>query len=182
MRNVTWIIPFVLLSCAVKQPINEDQPHSSDASPSLWVSLQAKNLSEDMSVLSTRNDETVLLIYAVTSQDTTLILNQQHTYTQRNELAHHVIRDTSKYRSPWLVVLIELDSDRDSSEIEPIVTKNLKSLSSLLMNEEYNALSKLLGIDDLLGTQRVDSTRNSLIIKGIHRADLYEYELKRFMR
>ena len=148
----------------------------------LNVILFANDLSEDMSILSSGNDEIVLLIYSIMNGDTSLILSADKTIPSRKFAVSLRPRlDTSFFYTPWIVVLLEVDTDRTSIELEPLVTPNLERLTSLHHEQAYNALSQILGDDDLLAIQPLDSSEQWITMKGILRADMYAYKLQRYL-
>lgn len=133
-----------------------------------------------MSVLSTRDDEIILLVYDISTSDTSLVMSVEHTFTSRLEKIIHPVNGADTLLKDWLIVLIEMDSDRQANQMEKFVTPNLKLLTKYFHSNSYSNISTILGSDDLLGIQQFPSNQDSITLSGVHRADMYEYVLTRF--
>ena len=81
----------------------------------------------------------------------------------------------------WVLVLVEVDSERNLEEIEPIVRVYLKDLWATYQTKQHNDLNKYLGDEDLLGIQRIsvlsldNQSVKKLVFKGVHLFDTYQY-------
>jgi hypothetical protein len=119
---------------------------------SLKIQIEAVNLSEDMSTLSSKNDELLLILYdfSDTSKLYNPILSEFFILdtVRRTEEIHFFYSDV---QHDVLLFLIEQDTDRSPDQIELIVRKNFKQIMSLYRNRDLIPLQKIIGDDDIMG-------------------------------
>lgn len=141
------------------------------------LTVSSMDLSEDMSLSSTKNDELLLLIYKV--ENDSAVLNEL-TYdtafvfdkNQRVMQLEWQGQENSKY----LYFLLELDSDKTSVQLDPILRVYYKEVLAAFNKRDYTGIEKYLGDEDVL-------VANYFTIpyqeehKGVYKADKYHYTL-----
>ncbi|MTI40859.1 hypothetical protein [Fulvivirga lutimaris] len=149
---------------------------------SISITISAINLSEDLSVISTKNDELFILIYEL--KDTIAlgepVLQKQFNVDKSNpsRLIHwnNFSRSTAK---KYLLILVERDSDISTEQIEPVLRVYHKEISDAFRQKNYSEIEKYLGDDDVLGFYEFsvkELSNNSFIkFKGTYKMDRYEY-------
>jgi hypothetical protein len=147
--------------------------------------LIAFDLTEDVSLVSTKNDELVLLVYCDTpdKEYPDLIYQDYFVIDSLKSTKEFVLYD-SLIRNPILTfVLIEIDTRKTLSQIEPVVRLNLSAISKAMKTGDSKVLLNLLGDDDLIGMERIQAfdlkDKSKLIyFKGIHIFDSFNYRLE----
>ncbi|HEX5171430.1 MAG TPA: hypothetical protein VFW11_19770 [Cyclobacteriaceae bacterium] len=151
-------------------------------SDSLRVTINGQNLSEDMSTLSSRNDEVLLLIY---SYDDTIKLKQPLL------LSYFVLDSANRKKmmtlaapepaGDLLLVLAELDTDRNPEQVERLIRKNFRAITACIEKRDLISLKNYIGDDDILGTkviQEKDFARGILFaFQGRYKLDKYLYKI-----
>lgn len=184
---ITCLLIFTVLSCKVER--NSDRKLLSTAllkrGDTINVIVEGVNLSEDMSIFSTQNDELFIFIY---------------NYRFSSQLASplfvdSVILDTANLvnKSHWILnedldegdlifFLIESDSERPIGQIDTLIRQHHAELIKHFETLEYSALETYLGDDDLLGVEIFSSYKligtHTFNISGVHRMDKYEYIIR----
>ncbi|MCU0355632.1 MAG: hypothetical protein MUD08_18135 [Cytophagales bacterium] len=186
--KLIWVcLVFLFPACRSSQlpashPIAEPAPSSVKGA---WqLTLAADDLTEDVSRVSSGNDEILLLVYTVHDS-----LAQPEPMIRRLVVldnAHRTIRDSlptpvSPLVREWVLVLLEMDSERNLKEIEPIVRVYLKEVFAAYQTKQQSGLNKYLGDEDLLGIQRIsvlspeNQSVKKFVFKGVHLFDTYQY-------
>ena len=183
--NFAVIVTIMMLSipgCKIFQrtqvPSIVDQvPHNNNT---LTCTIEAINLSEDMSIVSSKNDEIFFFIYS--NLDSTY--HQESTFSYNGVFDHQHLKqsfqiDTNRITNAT-VVIIEEDSGRPASTIDSIVSKNIQSLTAYYLETDYTKTRQILGDDDILYIQHFDTIDSSttFTLKQIHKMDKYEYNIK----
>lgn len=189
IKNILYtIIIFQLLtfSCISSWPHptvkNNSENHSPQIHPNITeLTIQSTNLSEDMSSISSKNDEIQIFIYdysdtnhlGPTIYKQAILFDSIHS----NFTFSDVIQ--KPYPSQGILFLMEEDSGRGLLETDSLLRKNFKEIIPLWNNHELVKLEKYLGDDDILGYKiiprfNLDSIIN-IPINGILRADRYSY-------
>jgi hypothetical protein len=156
---------------------------------SLLLSLNGINLSEDMSTLSSKNDEVLVLLY---SFDDTLTLEDPL-------FSEYLILDSSNRKKQMpvfvsdrtenvLLIMAELDTDRSPEQVEKLIRKNFKGIMSCLDKRDLIALQQYVGDDDIIGIRILRSKeladKTTFSFQGRYKLDkfLYRIEIKRLTR
>ena len=137
------------------------------------LTINAINLSEDMSRLSTKNDEVFLFIYdySDTSELSTPLVSKKLIFDESHRIQSLGIQKIKKR----ILFFIEEDSFRNSEQIEPIVRIYFKEI---MKADGYQELKKYLGDDDLLGFQILESDTKEFNFAGMSSLDKFEYQFK----
>lgn len=153
--------------------------------PQLWsqttdtftITVNGVNLSEDMSTLSSRNDELLLLIYdySDTSSLSTPILSH---FAVLDSIQRTVTVPFSAPadNNPVLLFLIEQDTERKPEVLEPIIRQNATTIISLFRKRDRITLQKLIGDDDVMGYRILPNLSDiTFSINGRYKLDKYSY-------
>ena len=134
------------------------------------LKITALNLSEDMSRLSTKNDEVFVFIYdySDTNELKAPLVSTKLIFDKDNLTYSIFLPKTEKS----ILFFIEEDSFRNNEQIEPVVRVYFKEIRKC---NGYNELKKYLGEDDLLGVKIFDSNTSSFSLSGTSSLDKYEY-------
>jgi hypothetical protein len=145
---------------------------------SLKIQIEAINLSEDMSTLSSKNDELLLILYDYSDTSRLyhpilsefFILDTVH----RTEEIHFFHSDV---QHDVLLFIIEQDTDRSPDQIELIVRKNFKQIMSLYRSRDLIPLQKIIGDDDIMGIKLLNglTTKTKFSFNGRYKLDKYSY-------
>jgi hypothetical protein len=148
-------------------------------------SLLALDLTEDVSRISTKNDELVILLYRDTlSQECPDLIYQDYFIIDSLKTKKSfVLYDSLKYNSNLTFVFIEVDTKKSLTQIETLVGINLEDISKAQLSGNSKFLSQLLGDDDLIGIKKIstsDLKNKSVVVdfKGIRLFDPYHYQLE----
>jgi len=147
------------------------------------LEIAAKDLSEDVSVMSSKNDELLILIYELSGEDS--ILNAPVFVSQ-------FILDTSDRvekidklsftKNRYQIFLIELDDDRTVEQIDPVIRIYNNEILRLFKDKKYNLLQTYFGNNDLLGYAELNFHEKDKPIeiecKGRLNLDSYYYTMK----
>lgn len=174
-----------LLSCKTLPPIS-DPVKQNDFSDSLWsIKIVGLNLSEDFSLLSTKNDELLLFIYpfeidSINLQPPDLI--SRFTFDSLNKV--HIYEGYPRKSLPEtaLFLLIEQDTGTSPDCIDSVYRRHHSEINRLFHKRDALSLEKFLGDDDILALKIIpafNTTGNiQFYISGIFRADKYHYEVQ----
>lgn len=146
--------------------------------------LKAIDLTEDVSRLSTKNDELIILTYAydIAYLNPRLVFQDYFKMDSLNQIQKFMLpMDLMRY-SKVVFMLIELDSNKSLEETESIVTPKLEYIIDADKNREFKKIRKIIGDDDLIGVQEFSPTdlkRKGILLNfaGMHLFDSYKYEL-----
>lgn len=141
------------------------------------LTVSSTDLSEDMSLSSTKNDELLLLIYKVENDsavlkelvyDTAFVFDKDHKVIQLEWLG----QENSKY----LYFLLEMDSDKTSVQLDPVLRVYYKEVLAAFNKRDYTGIEKYLGDEDVL-VANYFTIPYEHVYKGVYKADKYHYSL-----
>ncbi len=137
----------------------------------VFFHINAINLSEDMNLLASGNDEIFVFLYSDTDSTSELKMMMEFTFSKSSkkdsvEIDFNIDDITTG-------VLIEEDSDRSINELEQIVAHHRDSLKTYYHKTQYKKIEKILGDDDVLYIGPIN--KDTTIIEGIHKVDRYKY-------
>ena len=160
--------------------------HSAGTKPlrdSITVTIEGINLSEDMSTMSSKNDELLMLVYdyADTTKLTKPLLAE---YFVLDSL-HRTNKFTFFYKTPpagkLLFFLIEIDTQKTEAEVEAMVRKQYRKIMALFTAKDMEGLRKCIGDEDIMGIKVIDSADLSgkypFSFKGRYKLDKFHYAL-----
>ncbi len=187
MRKAAFLffIPvFVFAGCRTQKP-----PPASPAAGTgdrLRVNIRADNLSEDGTRISSQNDEIIFLAYLITDPAAApvLLLSEYFVLDSANRVKTlHAAPAKMESENELCFVLIEMDSDKNKEQVEPVVRVNLAAIRKAYETTDVETYGRLLGDDDLLGVSATKvfqvnrQTGTSFTVRGLHAFDSYSYEL-----
>ncbi|MCW3072647.1 MAG: hypothetical protein JWO44_2537 [Bacteroidetes bacterium] len=179
MQNASFFICLFLFS--ISSALSQENKTVPD---SIRLEIVSSNLSEDMSTLSSNDDELLLLIYDYTDSTVTgspaftgyftLHKKDQKVILPADPLGNFIQHDL-------LLFLIEIDSDKKPGDIEASVTHHYKELIAAYKLRDYLAIEKVIGDEDVLGIKVLPAFKpgkdNEIIFSDIYKMDRFSYSL-----
>ncbi|MFT5724529.1 MAG: hypothetical protein ACI9JN_001648 [Bacteroidia bacterium] len=137
------------------------------------ITIKALNLSEDMGIVSSKNDEIMVFIYS----DSKNLLKGKHTFTATDSIQTFPLQFVPDSNVVYKLVLIEEDSDRSVAQLNEVVKNNLDSLQLFYNLRNYTKIRSVLSDDDILYISDVKNINAQTLIpiQGIHKVDKYHY-------
>ncbi len=149
----------------------------------LNISINAIDLSEDMSLLSTKNDEVLILIYTFTNSGVldSPVLSKELVFDKRIRLKEvEFSPNKNLLKDGGLFFLIEKDSEATIEQLDPIIRIHYQKIIRAFESKDYLEIERYLGDDDLLGVQVIPELGNTPIqlkFSGTHKLDSYDYQI-----
>lgn len=179
----------LLLFTACKSARNLSAPvktKSVNLSPidSLVLTIEAIDLSEDVSTLSTKNDEVLLFIYEI--KDSSKLgksLFRKQLILDRTSRLKSIDFSFSKrlMNAELLFFLIEQDSEIPIEKIDRRVSNYYREIIAAFKAKKDLEIEKYLGDDDVLGVKTITELKEGQTLqfsfKGMHRLDRYNYQI-----
>lgn len=137
------------------------------------VKVEAMNLSEDMSNMSSRNDEIIVLVYDFT--DTTKLakpLAAEFFVLDSLHRSREFSVAGANNKSTLLFFLVEQDTEKPVSQIEITFRKHFKEIIKLVEQRNRMALEKLTGTDDLMGYKIIEEFNAGPVKYRFHLSDV----------
>lgn len=182
------LIQITLCSCNKKilsPDIEQKSVNDSIESQVYLCRLVALDLTEDVSIMSTRNDELVVLVYrdSLNQKYPDLIYQDYFVIDSLRTIKKFSLYDTILKNSNFTFILIEVDTRKTLAQIESIVKLNFDDILKAQFSGNSKVLNHLFGDDDLIGIEKIPTSdlkcKNVAIeFKGIHLFDSYKYQLK----
>lgn len=148
-----------------------------DDSTIIHIKVSSSNLSEDLSVTSSKNDELMLLIYEY-SEDVEMLgkplldANFRFNENQMEYSKEWKIKDQNEF----IFFLIEQDSDNSIYQIDPVIRVYFKEIIECHRKRDYQGIEKYLGDEDLLGFASFLVPSNHQL-NGVFKLDKFEYTI-----
>ena len=187
-KLILSILVLFFISCGTTKTVemvSNTSPETSITKDSVSVVVEALNLSEDMSRLSTKNDELLLLLYekgTATTLDKYIWSKQFVLDQSSSKIQLSISKPLLETSSTYLLVLIEQDSETPLEQIDPIVRVHYNQLLKASKNRDYKEIEKFIGDEDILGiktiTYQAQGAAIELRFTGMQRLDQYDYLLK----
>ncbi len=184
--GIFLLISVLLWSCRSQMPSSnqlKDEPILTE-SDSVWVTLTAQNLSEDMSLFSTHNDEILFFIYVENDSALADPIFTIQTIFDANHATQRIFwdSDSNLQGKSVFLVLIEQDDDLPIDHLDSIIRNHKPQIIRDFKANAYSSIRSYLGDEDVLGV-RVVSLANlnepiEIRMYGIHKADTYEYQIQ----
>ena len=176
-----------IISIAAILLFNSDVYSQSDTSQSIEVScilhIHAVDLSEDMSTMSSKNDELLLIIYK--KQKHGMILEAPvyiSEFVLDTSLREKKMNDLQLPLSDYLILMIELDEERPVEQIDPVIRVYWENILLHHSKKDRTGLSKYLQDNDLLGYFELTFDKNfyekEIELKARQSMDLFHYKWK----
>ncbi len=154
-------------------------------SDSITITINALNLSEDMSkTLSTKNDELLIFIYE-NKEDGSLdapLVYQTMLLDLKHRKKHFTWKkDSSLKGKDLLFIMLEQDYETPIEQLDPIIRVQHQHIIAAFKKRDYRSLRTYLGTEDFLGYKKLLNFSTdepySFTITGVYKLDLYEYEI-----
>lgn len=174
---------FFLQSCVQKKITSSAKTNAkTEAAAVNYITITSKNLTEDVSIVSTKNDELIFLIYAKPDkQYPELVASAYFVMDKINTPRKFKINNKIDLKEDLVLVLLEIDTKQNIKQIEPIVRLNLNSILTNFAKEDLKKIKELLGDDDIITIQKANFKTfidKGVIVQGTHLFDAYEYIIK----
>ncbi len=181
-HNYLLLLIFIVFSCSRKQA-EKTQITSAPQNAGPSIEIVGINLSEDGSRLSSNNDELLVLIYEGDNYATkSNPMFMTYIILDADKRKATVDIDSSLFEKDIIFTLIEIDTEKDISDIASLVSQNLSKLLVAHQNQDRIAENKILGDDDLLEIKQISKENlnksYSFKIRGVHKIDRFEYHIK----
>lgn len=158
---------------------------ASDPTPpvSLTIALEGIDLSEDLSVVSSKDDELILMIYPYNDASilsVPLVLRELKTdVNHRNKSI--TIDSLYPGAEQWILFLLERDSERSLEQIDPVLRIHFRKIIEEFEKRDYYGIENYLEDEDVLGYAVFATSEliagKPLSFKGIYKMDGYHYQL-----
>ena len=184
------LILFCLDACSPKthnpQLVGSENSKKDSHTKVLTFKLSALDLTEDVSRLSTKNDELIILVYerdTVNQQYPNLLYQTYFVMDHQSTEKEFQITNILTENTSFTFVLIEVDSGNTLQQVEPIVRLNLDRLSDAYHFGQGKIIKDLLGDEELIGLQEVikaglEKGSKKYRFEGVHLFDTYIYSLE----
>lgn len=161
----------------------ESEPVQLTDLDSISIQIEAVNLSEDMSMVSSKNDELLLMLYQINDSATPgeVVMIKRSVFDANRRVQEFRLPLIHKIASDSLMCfLIEQDTDSPVEQLESAILVHFPSIIQAYQSRDYIALEKYLGDEDLLGVKKIP-TRSlgpiSIRFRGVHKLDKYDYKV-----
>jgi len=148
------------------------------------IEINGQNLSEDMNMFSSMDDEIIFQIYQL--EDSSVlnnpIVSETLLFDEKNRI-HKVELVATKLNQEkrYLLLLIEYDTDKPAEQRNPIWRIYHQEINDLYQSGDRLAIGKYIGNDDLLGLKQLTGSTmlsgTTIEFKGFHNMDKYLYEI-----
>lgn len=178
----------VFLSCKSKTNLVSNTPiMESQIQPtqdSILVTIEALDISEDMSRFSSKNDEILVIIYEIGPKSPLEkpLYSFKKVLSNSDKFIHGSFNvDSINHNSEVLFLLLEQDSETPLDQIDAIFRIHYKSIIEAFDNMDYLEIEKYLGNEDLMGYKVVKGIRRSagfdFDFKGVYKLDKFHYRI-----
>ncbi|MGZ4056903.1 MAG: hypothetical protein ACXVPU_03955 [Bacteroidia bacterium] len=191
MRAVSILsLFFIFVSCGnVKNNFSvsnkaKNQIQKTVLSDSVDLIIQSTNLSEDMSTVSSNDDEILVLIYNYSDSTITgkpilskyFVLNKN----KMSDTIHYADKITG-FNNNIIFFLLEIDTDKKPEVIEASVRANFKGLIKAYQKRDYTEIEKYIGDDDVLGIKNIEDLKSKrpgyFEFSDIYKMDRFSYHI-----
>lgn len=172
----------VNFSCKTSKQTNNNKTTYQRLSDSLSIIITATNLSEDMSTLSSNDDELALFLYSYKDS----IISELPIFSTYFVLNKTKMSDTLYFKGiknvsgkDLILFLVEVDTEKKIELIEMQIRKNHNELIKACKEKNYTLIERYLKDDDILGVKILKDVKleTTVEISDIHRMDRYNYQI-----
>jgi len=137
--------------------------------------VEAINLTEDASVLSTKDDEALIFLYSLEADNSLKFCFLEKSRFAENRLTMQTF-DIQERPVKFLLIILEQDSDLQTIRYDEIIQKNIDQMKIDHLQKNYASIESYLGDDDIIAIQEMTYPSKKVYIHhGSHRGDQYEY-------
>jgi len=141
------------------------------------ITITASNLSEDISLLASKDDELLFLVFNYIDYRPGENLVLQTFTFDTSDRSFSIDLDHKFAKGPKLIALIELDSSTSHKRISDLVQNHHLSLLHSFRLHDLEQIEEILDDDDLLGIKITDPMDRVIKFSGTWRMDRYEYQI-----
>lgn len=176
-------ISVISFSCTTSKLTTDSKTSSlNKLSDSISIIIQSTNLSEDMSTLSSNDDELALFLYSYKdSAVSELPIFSTYFVLNKTKMSDTLYFNGIKkiLHNDLILFLVEMDTEGKIEFIEMQIRKNHNELIKACREKNYTTIEMHLNDNDILGVKVMkDFTRETTIeISDIHRMDRYNYQI-----
>jgi hypothetical protein len=183
---IAGLILIVVLSnsCKQSQSITASEDGYQYIPDSIKLIIQAVDLTEDMSSLSSKNDELTILIYEVIDPAKLVVLKYSNSFTMTKRSDFKKLAFSNSFNvngKTYSVVLIERDTDQTTDEIEKMVSSRYFELTSYYLKNGNFGIEEFLDDNDIVGIKIINDLGGNNEVdfrfSGFFKLDKYEYRL-----
>ena len=150
----------------------------------LKLIISSDDLSEDMSRLSSKNDEILLLFYKIS--DNPILDSPTHmekfVFDKKEKNLKSIFIPNIDKTKKFILFLLEQDSETPIEQLDSTIRINYKKLIEIFNDKDYMEIEKYLGDEDILGIKIIDfqniNSLKTINFQGVHRFDNYNYSIK----
>ena len=148
-------------------------------SDSLSITINATNLSEDMSSLSSNDDELALFLYSYKDSLISELPIFSHYFVLNKTNMSDTLHFKKVVKNKYILFLIEIDTEKRIELIEMQIRKNYTALIKAYQEKNYTVIERYLQDDDILGVKVLENLKDetTIEISDIHRMDRYHYQI-----
>lgn len=175
-RKWLFLLAIIIAGCATSSvPIPEYLQHKTFKDKDV-LHIESINLSEDGSVLSTKDDEVLIFFYLLKDGvPSELLFSKEQTFKAESPWFHVTINCEEEYPD-YLLVLLEQDTEQSIDQYDDIIRQHLDQMKTDHLQKDYQSIEAYLGDDDILAIQRITNDRSQAYNHhGSHRGDQYHY-------
>jgi len=182
-----FLLTFFNFSCSTSKLSSYTKSISKTYTPakpsdSLTIIVNATNLSEDMSTLSSNDDELALFLYSYKDS----IIYESPLFSSYFVLNKTKMTDTLYFNGikkvlhkDLILFMIEMDTEQKVESIEMQIRKNYNNLIKACREKNYTLIEMYLDDNDILGVKVLKDFKQetTLEISDIQRMDRYNYQI-----
>ncbi len=171
-------------SCKQSQSLSSSLEEYQNRPDSIRLIIRAIDLTEDMSSLSSNNDELTVLVYEVIDSLKRVSVKYSSSFTL-TKLSN--IKKVSYFNSDDLkgkiysIVLIERDTDQSTDEVEKMVSSRYFEIVSYYFKKGNFGIEEFIDDNDIIGIKSINDIEKSKAVEfgfnGFFKLDKYEYRL-----
>lgn len=151
---------------------------------SIEITIYAYNLSEDMSVFSTMNDEVIIQIYELSDKMylEEPILSEERIFDEINRTSKIILAEESiKENNQYLLLITEYDYKKTDFQRNPVIRIHYKEIKEFYTKKDRTKLDEYLGSDELLGLSELTGKEIQegieLTYEGYQNLEKYKYNI-----
>jgi hypothetical protein len=171
-------------SCKQSQSISSSLDVYQNTPDSIKLIIRAIDLTEDMSSLSSNNDELNILVYEVIDslKRVSLKYSSSFTLTKQSNIKQLSYFNTDNLSGKiYSIVLIERDTDQSTNEIEKMISSRYFEIASYYFKKGNFGIEEFIGDNDIIGIKSIHEMDRSETVdfgfRGFFKLDKYEYRL-----
>ncbi len=149
------------------------------------IEIKALDLTEDMSRLSSGNDEVLLLIYDLKTENPlgeSLCSDQKVLRSSDNVFYTGLPTEGIAKDASVLFLILEQDSETPMEQVDAIFRIHHAKIIQAYDNNDYLEMEKYLGDEDLIGYKIIKDIHRpetlSFDFRGVYKLDSYHYRIR----